>query len=406
MMKRERAALREMLPGGGGWGRLRAGPGWALVRAGGRAPGRAATPDPQPHAIPNPVRSPTPRDPQPHAIPNPALVSSLSRMEERSLGTQGLVVSAEGLGCMGMSEFYGAADESEAIATIHRALDLGITMLDTADMYGPFTNEQLVGQAVADRRDQVVLATKFGIVRDPNDPTKRGFNGRPEYVRSSCEGSLRRLAVDHIDLYYQHRVDPDVPIEETVGAMAELVDEGKVRFLGLSEAGAATIRRANDVHPISAVQSEYSLWSRDIEDEVIPATRELGVGLVAYSPLGRGFLTGRFTSESDFGEGDFRRSQPRFQGDNLARNLELVDRVREIAGEHQCTPGQLALAWVLHRGPDVVPIPGTKRRAYLDENVAATELSLSDDDLQRIEELADSTEIAGDRYSDMSFINR
>jgi len=327
-------------------------------------------------------------------------------MDERSLGTQGLVVSAQGLGCMGMSEFYGATDESEAVATIHRALDLGITLLDTADMYGPFTNEQLVGQAIADRRDQVVLATKFGIVRDPNDPTKRGFNGRPEYVRSSCEGSLRRLAVDHIDLYYQHRVDTDVPIEETVGAMAELVDEGKVRYLGLSEASAATIRRANDVHPIAAVQSEYSLWSRDIEKEVLPALRELGIGLVAYSPLGRGFLTGRYTKAEDFGEGDFRQYQPRFQGENLARNLQLVERVRELAAEHDCTPGQLALAWVMHRGNDVVPIPGTKRRAYLEENIAATEITLDAEDLQRIEEATPISAVAGDRYADMSSVER
>jgi aryl-alcohol dehydrogenase-like predicted oxidoreductase len=327
-------------------------------------------------------------------------------MDERTLGTQGLVVSAQGLGCMGMSEFYGATDESEAVATIHRALDLGITLLDTADMYGPFTNEQLVGQAIADRRDQVVLATKFGIVRDPNDPTKRGFNGRPEYVRSSCEGSLRRLAVDHIDLYYQHRVDTDVPIEETVGAMAELVDEGKVRYLGLSEASAATIRRANDVHPIAAVQSEYSLWSRDIENEVLPALRDLGIGLVAYSPLGRGFLTGRYTKAEDFGEGDFRQYQPRFQGENLARNLQLVERVRELAAEHDCRPGQLALAWVMHRGNDVVPIPGTKRRAYLEENVEATEITLDAEDLQRIEEATPVSAVAGDRYADMSFVER
>ncbi len=327
-------------------------------------------------------------------------------MDERSLGTQGLVVSAQGLGCMGMSEFYGATDESEAVATIHRALDLGITLLDTADMYGPFTNEQLVGQAIAGRRDEVVLATKFGIVRDPDDPTKRGFNGRPEYVRSSCEGSLRRLAVDHIDLYYQHRVDTEVPIEETVGAMAELVDEGKVRYLGLSEASAATIRRANDVHPIAAVQSEYSLWSRDIENEVLPALRELRIGLVAYSPLGRGFLTGRYTKAEDFGEGDFRQYQPRFQGENLARNLQLIERVRELAAEHDCTPGQLALAWVMHRGNDVVPIPGTKRRAYLEENIAASEITLDADDLQRIEEATPASAVAGDRYADMSFIER
>jgi aryl-alcohol dehydrogenase-like predicted oxidoreductase len=289
---------------------------------------------------------------------------------------------------MGMSEFYGSADEGEAVATIHRALDLGVNFLDTADMYGPYTNEQLVGRAIGDRRDEVVLATKFGLMRDPEDPAKRGVNGRPEYVISACEASLRRLATDHIDLYYQHRVDTDVPIEETVGAMASLIDAGKVRYLGLSEASAETIRRAHAVHPISALESEYSLWSRDIEDEVIPAIRELGIGLVAYSPLGRGFLTGRFQSPEDFGEGDFRRYQPRFQGENFARNLELVERVKELAREHNCTPGQLALAWVAAQGEEVVPIPGTKRRAYLEENAAAAELSLSAEDLRRIDEVA------------------
>jgi aryl-alcohol dehydrogenase-like predicted oxidoreductase len=327
-------------------------------------------------------------------------------MQQRSLGTQGLVTSAQGLGCMGMSEFYGSADAGEAIATIHRALDLGVTMLDTADMYGPYTNEQLVGRAIADRREQVVLATKFGIMRDPDDPTRRGINGRPEYVREACEASLRRLAVDHLDLYYQHRVDQDVPIEETIGAMASLIDEGKVRFLGLSEASAPTIRRAHAVHPISALQSEYSLWSRDIEADVLGTIRELGIGLVAYSPLGRGFLTGRFRSAADFGEDDFRRHQPRFQGENLRHNLDLVERVEEIAAAHECRPGQLALAWVLHRGDDVVPIPGTKRRSYLQENVEAAEISLTEEDLQRIDEAAPPGAAAGDRYPDMSFVNR
>jgi aryl-alcohol dehydrogenase-like predicted oxidoreductase len=327
-------------------------------------------------------------------------------MQERELGTAGLVSSAQGLGCMGMSEFYGTTDESEAIATIHRALELGVTMLDTADAYGPFTNEELVGRAIADRRDQVLLATKFGIVRDLENPSARAFNGRPEYVLSACDASLRRLGVDHIDLYYQHRVDRDVPIEETVGAMGSLVDGGKVRFLGLSEASAETIRRANAVHPISAVQSEYSLWSRDIEDEVLPAVRELGIGLVAYSPLGRGFLTGRIRSLEDLEGNDFRRHQPRFQGENFQRNLDLVQRVNEIAAEHDCTPGQLALAWVMHQGADVVPIPGTKRRSYLEENVAAAEISLSEEDLERIEEAAPVGVAAGTRYPDMSFVNR
>jgi aryl-alcohol dehydrogenase-like predicted oxidoreductase len=327
-------------------------------------------------------------------------------MQERKLGQQGLEVSAEGLGCMGMSEFYGAGDDGESIATIHRALELGVTLLDTADIYGPHKNEQLVGHAIADRRDQVVLATKFGILRDPENPTVRGVNGRPEYVTAACEASLRRLAVDHIDLYYQHRVDPDVPIEETVGAMAELVDAGKVRYLGLSEAAPETIRRAHAVHPISALQTEYSLWSRDIEEEILPTIRELGIGLVAYSPLGRGFLTGQIKSPDDLAEGDFRRHNPRFQGENFQRNLELVERVREIASDHDCTPGQLALAWVLGAGEDVVAIPGTKRRAYLEQNVEATELSLSEEDRQRLDEAAPVGTAAGQRYPDMSGVNR
>ena len=327
-------------------------------------------------------------------------------MDQRTLGSQGLSVSAQGLGCMGMSEFYGTTDESEAIATIQHALDLGVTLLDTADIYGPHTNEQLVGQAIADRRGEVVLATKFGIVRDPENPAARGVSGRPDYVLKSCDASLRRLGVDHIDLYYQHRVDLGVPIEETVGAMAELIDAGKVRFLGLSEAGPETIRRAHDVHPISAVQTEYSLWSRDVEDEVLPTLRELGIGLVAYSPLGRGFLTGQITSPDDLAPDDFRRSSPRFMGENFTRNLQLVDRIKEIAAEQDCTPGQLALAWVMARGEDVVPIPGTKRRRYLEENIQAAELTLRPEDLARIDELAPVGVAAGDRYADMSPIGR
>jgi aryl-alcohol dehydrogenase-like predicted oxidoreductase len=307
---------------------------------------------------------------------------------------------------MGMSEFYGAADAGEAIATIHHAIGLGVTLLDTADVYGPHTNERLVGEAIADRRDEVVLATKFGIVRDPENPAARGVNGRPDYVMRSCDASLRRLAVDHIDLYYQHRVDPSVPIEETVGAMAELIDAGKVRFLGLSEAAPETIRRASAVHPITALQTEYSLWSRDIEEEILPTVRELGIGLVAYSPLGRGFLTGRFQSVDDLEPGDFRRYNPRFEAGNLERNLELLARVKEIAAEHDCTPGQLALAWVMHQGEDVVPIPGTKRRSYLEQNVEAAEIELSAEDLARIDEAAPVGAAAGDRYPDMSAVNR
>jgi aryl-alcohol dehydrogenase-like predicted oxidoreductase len=327
-------------------------------------------------------------------------------MQHRALGNQGLVVSAEGLGCMGMSEFYGEADEREAIATISAALDAGVVMLDTSDMYGAGANEILVGRAIAERRDEVVLATKFGIVRDPEDPTVRWINGRPEYVVQACDASLRRLGVDHVDLYYQHRVDLEVPIEETVGAMASLIDAGKVRFLGLSEAGAETIRRAHAVHPISALQSEYSLWSRDIEEEVLPTVRELGIGLVAYSPLGRGFLTGRFTSAAAFDESDFRRYQPRFQDENLGRNLEIVARLEQLAAEQGCTAGQLALAWVLHQGEDVVPIPGTKRRAYLKENLAATEIELSAEDVRRIGDAVPADMVSGTRYPDMSLVNR
>jgi len=315
-------------------------------------------------------------------------------------------VGAIGLGCMGMSEFYGTADEGEAIATIHRALDLGVTLVDTADMYGPYTNEELVGRAIAARREEVVLATKFGIVRDADDPSRRGVEGRPEYVRKSIEGSLGRLGVDHVDLYYQHRVDPDTPIEDTVGAMAELVREGKVRYLGLSEAAPDTLRRAQAIHPISALQTEYSLWSRDPEDEVLPTVRELGIGFVAYSPLGRGFLSGRFQSPEDLEEGDFRRRNPRFQGENFQRNLELVERVREIAEEKNATPAQLALAWVLAQGEDIVPIPGTKRRERLEENVAALDVELTDADLERIEAAFPKGATAGDRYPDMSTVNR
>jgi aryl-alcohol dehydrogenase-like predicted oxidoreductase len=306
-------------------------------------------------------------------------------LPSRVLGSSGLVVSAEGLGCMGMSEFYGALDESESVATIHRALDLGVTFLDTADMYGPYTNEELVGRAIRGRRDEVVLATKFGIVRTA-DPRVRSFRGDAAYVREACEASLGRLEVDHIDLYYQHRTDGSVPIEETVGAMAELVAEGKVRYLGLSEAGPDTLRRACAVHPIAALQSEWSLWSRDIEDEVVPTARQLGIGIVAYSPLGRGFLTGQITSPDDFAEEDFRKFLPRFTGENFSRNIELVDRVRELAAAKGCTPGQLALAWVLSRGDDVVPIPGTKRRSYLEQNVAAIEVVFDRADLAAIDE--------------------
>ena len=307
---------------------------------------------------------------------------------------------------MGMSEFYGQGDEAEATATIQRALDLGVNFLDTSDMYGSGHNERLVGAAIEGRRDEVVLATKFGIVRDPESPMGRSLNGRPEYVSRACDASLRRLGVEHIDLYYQHRVDPSVPIEETVGAMASLVEQGKVRYLGLSEASAQTIRRAQAVHPVAALQSEYSLWTRELEEEILPTLRELGIGLVAYSPLGRGFLTGRFRSPEDFPEDDFRRHNPRFQGENFYANLRLVERVQELAREHDCTPGQLALAWVLHQGEDIVPIPGTKRRRYLEENVAATEINLTEDDLRRLDEAAPVGATAGDRYPDMSSVNR
>ena len=323
-------------------------------------------------------------------------------MKNRTLG-QGLVVSAEGLGCMGMSQSYGPADETESVATIHRALDLGVTFLDTSDMYGPYLNEQLVGRAIAGRRDEVVLATKFGISRGP-DPADRSVRGDPAYVRQACDASLGRLGVDHIDLYYQHRTDGTVPIEETVGAMAEMVAAGKVRNLGLSEALPDTMRRAAAVHPIAALQSEWSLWSRDLEGPVIDTARELGIGVVAYSPLGRGFLTGQITSPDDFPEGDFRAHLPRFTGENFAHNIELVDKVRDLAAAKGCTPGQLALAWVLSRGDDVVPIPGTKRRSYLEENVAALDVVLSESDLAAIEAVFPAGAGAGDRYPDMGSV--
>jgi aryl-alcohol dehydrogenase-like predicted oxidoreductase len=319
-------------------------------------------------------------------------------MEHRHLGTAGLETSALGLGCMGMSEFYGPADERESAATITRALDLGLNFLDTADMYGMGRNEELVGRVIRGRRDEVVLATKFGNVRDPNDPTRRSISGRPEYVRTACDASLRRLGVDEIDLYYQHRVDPMVPIEDTVGAMSELVGAGKVRFLGLSEAGVPTIRRAHAVHPISALQSEYSLWTRDPEDGVLAVCRELGVGFVAYSPLGRGFLTGEIRRFEDFAPDDFRRMNPRFQGENFQRNLDLVDRIGELAREQRCTPAQLALAWLLAQGDDIVPIPGTRRPSRLNENVEALQLELSAEDLRRIDEVAPKGAAAGERY--------
>ena len=320
--------------------------------------------------------------------------------KERRLGNQGLQTFGIGLGCMGMSEFYGPSNEKDSVATIHRALELGITMLDTADMYGPFKNEELVGRAIKGKRDRVVLATKFGNVRDPVDPTKRSINGRPEYVRQACEGSLKRLNVETIDLYYQHRVDPNTPIEETVGAMADLVKEGKVRYLGLSEAAIATIRRAHNVHPISAVQTEYSLWSRDPEEGLLDALRLLDIGFVAYSPLGRGFLTGQIKRVDDLAGDDFRRQNPRFQGENFQKNLELVARVEEIAKEHKRTPAQLALAWVLAQGDDIVPIPGTRHPERVEENVAALDVVLSESDLRRIDAAAPKGIAAGERYAE------
>lgn len=328
-------------------------------------------------------------------------------MKFRTLGNTEVKLSALGLGCMGMSDFYGSRDDDESVATIHAALDAGINLLDTADMYGPYTNEELVGRAIAGRRDDVFIATKFGIVRDPSDPTKRSINGRPDYVRASCEGSLKRLGVDTIDLYYQHRVDVNTPIEETVGAMSRLVEEGKIRFIGLSEAGADTIRRANAVHSVAAVQSEYSLWSRDIEESVIPTITELGITLVAYSPLGRGFLTGQIKKFDDLEPDDYRRHSPRFQGENFDKNLALVARINELAVQKSAQASQLALAWLLAQGEFVIPIVGTKRRTYLAENLGALDLTLTPDDLRTLDEIAPNGAAAGSRYPEamMKLVN-
>jgi aryl-alcohol dehydrogenase-like predicted oxidoreductase len=319
-------------------------------------------------------------------------------MKTRQLGQSGLTVSALGLGCMGMSDFYGQQDDAESTRTLHRALDLGVTFFDTADMYGPYKNEELVGRAFKGKRDGVVLATKFGIQRDPNDPTRRCINGRPEYVKAACEASLKRLGTDYIDLYYQHRVDPSTPIEETVGSMSRLVEEGKVRFLGLSEAAPATVRRAVAIHPIAALQTEYSLWSREPEDEILPTIQELGVGFVPYSPLGRGFLTGQIKRFEDLAEDDYRRFTPRFQGENFQKNLDLVARINDLAKQKECTASQLALAWVLAQGNDVVPIPGTKRVKYLEENLGALAVELTKDELAHLDEIAPKGKTAGSRY--------
>jgi len=335
------------------------------------------------------------------------LIGHLMTMQTRTLG-HNLEVSALGLGCMGMSDFYGGRDDVGSLRTLERSLELGLNFWDTADMYGPFINEELIGKALANRRGEVVLATKFGIVRDPNDPSVRGISGRPEYVKAACDASLKRLGTDHIDLYYQHRVDPQVPIEETVGAMSELVAEGKVRFLGLSEAGTDTIRRAHKTHPITALQSEFSLWTRDLEEEILPVLRELGISLVAYSPLGRGFLTGQIKSFDDFEPDDYRRHSPRFQGENFEKNLQLVARIEDMARTRGCTPAQLALAWVLAQGQDIVPIPGTKKVARLEENIGALDVKLSPDDLAQLEDIAPHGVAAGTRYPEamMAMVNR